>query len=444
MENFNGLVLDDSQREAAAKAISNNVSIITGGPGTGKSTTQKIILDVLQRESEETILLLAPTGRAAKRLTEATGQEAFTIHRGLGFDSESFSFQHHSGNPLKASTVIIDEFSMVDNHMAYSLIQALRNNARIIIVGDDQQLPSVSQGQVLADFIQSNAIPTARLNVIHRQAEESGIIKAAHDINHKKVPDDNGKDVLFFETSDDNLIKQKILHLVTEELPRQNYDINEDVMILTPMRKNSLGAWALNDIIKNAINPAIENNPKHSVEFRDKWWSVKDKVMQLRNDYDKEVFNGTIGTVEKIEYDDDEPILVVDFGDIVARYSEKDVNDLDHCWASTVHKVQGSETKVAAILTHTSHSFMLNKNLIYTGATRPKEKCFFIGDKQAFQKGINKTDATQRNTSLCYQIRKYCDMDINYNPEKVIESSNSLKNKSKIKAPKININIPKM
>lgn len=436
MENFNGLILDESQRQAAARAITNSVSIITGGPGTGKSTTQKIILDVLQREPDERILLLAPTGRAAKRLSEATGKEAFTIHRALGFDSEIFGFQHHSKNPLKASTIIVDEFSMVDNHMAYSLTQAIGSNARLIIVGDDQQLPSVSQGQVLADFIRSDAIPTARLNVIHRQAEESGIIKAAHQINNQEIPEVNDKDVFFFESNDEKIIKDKVLNLIKTELPKQGYDINEDVMILTPMRKNTLGSWALNEIIKETVNPAKEKDLKHSVQFRDKWWSVGDKVMQLRNDYEKEVFNGTIGIVEKIEFDDDEAILVVDFGDIVARYTEKEINDLDHCWASTVHKVQGSETRVAAIITHMSHSFMLNKNLVYTGATRPKEQCIFIGDKRAMQTAVNKTDATERNTSLRHQIRKYNNLEIDLNEAK--DTSNTKNIGIKIKTPKLN------
>ena len=445
VENYNGLTLDESQREAAALAITNNVCIITGGPGTGKSTTQKIILDVLERNPEERVLLLAPTGRAAKRLQETTGEQAFTIHRGLGFDADNFGFKHDASNPLKASTIIIDEFSMVDNDIAYALTQAIAAGTRLIIVGDDQQLPSVSQGQVLSDLINSEVIPVARLNVIHRQAEESGIINAAHAINKGLAPEDNKKDVFVVEQNRDDDIEKEILNLINTTLPELGIDINNELMILTPMRKNNLGATHLNDIVKASINPPKENDRKHSVEIRGKWYSVKDRVMHLRNDYEKEVFNGTIGKIEKIEYDEDDPILVVDYGDLVARYTDKDIMDIDHCWASTVHKVQGSETKVAVIVTTMTHNFMLNRNLIYTAATRPKELCYFVGNKNALKLGVKKTDANKRNTSLLNQLRKSAGLELkeiqlpSRKNDPIVKSSIP-----RITFSKPNINLPKL
>lgn len=445
VESYNGLTLDPSQREAAALAITSNICIITGGPGTGKSTTQKVILDVLEREKDERILLIAPTGRAAKRLQETTGEQAFTIHRALGFDAASFGFMHDASNPLKATTIIIDEFSMVDNDIAYALTQAIAQGSRVVIVGDDQQLPSVSQGQVLSDFINSEAIPVARLNVIHRQAEESGIINAAHAINKSESPKDNGKDVFVIENNKDDDIENSVLELINNILPAKGIDINNEVMILTPMRKNHLGATHLNDVVKASINPPQENNRKHSVEIKGKWYSVKDRVMHLRNDYEKEVFNGTIGKIEKIEYDEDDPIIVVDYGDLVARYTEKDISDIDHCWASTVHKVQGSETRVAIIVSSMSHSFMLNKNLIYTAATRPKELCYFVGNQNALNIGVRKTEANRRSTSLLNQIRNCCGLELKEIDRSTHKNDPIVKQmKPKLNIAKMSINLPKL
>ena len=405
-EKAENLTLDPSQADAVLKSVTNRISIITGGPGTGKSTTQKIILEVLKQKDEK-VMLLAPTGRAAKRLQEATGQQAFTLHRGLGFNGETNEFKHNEDQPLKANTIIVDEFSMVDTKMAYHLLMAVGQGTRLIIVGDDEQLPSVSSGQVLADLINSNVVPTSRLSVIHRQAGQSGIVTAAHAIKNNQFPQPNGTDYSFQQvTGDENILKATIDKVL--ELKSKGYDINKDVMVLTPMRKRDLGAANINLEIKARINPFKANQKKHSVELRGRQWSVGDRVMQTKNDYEKEVFNGTLGIITKIRYDeDDDPIIDVEFDGGYGEYTNEDINDLDHCWSSTVHKVQGSEAKVVIFVTAPSQNFMLRKNLVYTAITRAKKELFIIGAQATLQQSIYKTDTNRRKTALCTLLQTF-------------------------------------
>ena len=405
-EQAENLTLDPSQAEAVLKSVTNRISIVTGGPGTGKSTTQKIILEVLKQKDEK-VMLLAPTGRAAKRLQEATGQQAFTLHRGIGFNGETNEFKHNEEQPLKANTIIVDEFSMVDTKMAYHLLMAVGQGTRLIIVGDDEQLPSVSSGQVLADLINSNVVPTSRLSVIHRQAGQSGIVTAAHAIKNNQFPQPNGTDYSFQQvTGDENILKATIDKVL--ELKSKGYDINKDVMVLTPMRKRDLGAANINLEIKARINPFKANQKKHSVELRGRQWSVGDRVMQTKNDYEKEVFNGTLGIITKIRYDeDDDPIIDVEFDGGYGEYTNEDINDLDHCWSSTVHKVQGSEAKVVIFVTAPSQNFMLRKNLVYTAITRAKKELFIIGAQATLQQSIYKTDTNRRKTALCTLLQTF-------------------------------------
>lgn len=405
-EEKRGIVLDESQRQAALMALTSSVSVITGGPGTGKSTTQAVILEALSGLDDEIVMLIAPTGRAAKRLSEATGGDASTIHRGLVFMPEDMSFYHDEYRPLKASTIVIDEFSMVDSELGSSLMKAVANGSRVIIVGDDQQLPSVGQGQVLADLINSNAIPVSKLSVIHRQAEKSGIIKAAHALKDGRSPEINDRDVLLSVCESEDSIQKELIRLLSKTLPSMGYNPSEDVMVLTPMRKNELGSENLNKIIKNVINPHKDGNKEHSIMIGGMWWSVGDRVMHVRNDYDKVVFNGTIGKVIAIKSEDeDEKAIIVDYGDNKAQYDSSDIRDLTHCWASTVHKVQGSETKVAIIVASPTHSFMLDRNLVYTAATRPKEICWFVGEQRSLASAAKKSDANKRKTGLQHHMR---------------------------------------
>lgn len=403
-----GLTLDESQREAALTSLMNPVSIITGGPGTGKSTTQAVILAAVAMDDSETISLMAPTGRAAKRLGEATGGDGQTIHRGLAFDPIEGQFTYCRHTRLPDTTLIVDEFSMVDAWLSYSLFDALRTVSRIVIVGDDQQLSSVGPGQVLADMIRSEVVPVSRLKVIHRQAEESGIIKAAHAINSGEEPEINDRDVFFRVESDEEDLVQEVLDLLTEELPGKGIDPTEEVMVLTPQKKGPLGSDKLNETIKDILNPAVETRRDHSMKFAKRWFSVGDKVMHLRNDYEKYVFNGTVGRVveclpEQLTGKKDE--IVVDFEGHRVSYTKSDIRDIGHCWASTVHKVQGSETRVAIMVAHRMHSYMLERNLVYTGITRAKELLYFVGQKSAVKSAAKKERASKRVTGLSIFLR---------------------------------------
>ena len=419
-----GIDLDVSQKQAALLSLRSPISIITGGPGTGKSTTQAIILDVLNNLNEKT-LLLAPTGKAAKRLAEATNSEAKTIHRGLEFDSSSFSFSKNANNPVKEENIIIDEASMSDTELTFAILNATQKSKRVIFVGDKDQLPSVGYGQILKDFIDSDIIPTSKLSVIHRQGNESGIIPAAHMINTHKLPKFNQNDFQLVETLDDQILEKLSTLLINEK----SYHTMDDIMVLTPMRKNTFGSINLNKHIKSILNPE-QKKSNHTVTIRNKVFSVNDKVMQLRNNYDEFIFNGTTGIITKVGMIDEDEFVEVRFPDQTIVYNSENIDEIEHAWASTIHKVQGSEGKLVVIVISSSHSFMLNKNLIYTAVTRAKNKCIFVGPLKTIELGIKKINSNLRYTPLCNLIRKQCELEliqVNTLPNIVPASTNNPK-----------------
>ncbi|EPX83957.1 RecD-like DNA helicase YrrC [Salipiger mucosus DSM 16094] len=402
-----GITLDQSQRDAALKSLENGVSIITGGPGTGKSTTQAVILKALGMDKGETVDLTAPTGRAAKRLGEATNSEGMTIHRLLAYDPIEGGFVHCQSNPLEATTIIADEYSMVDTHICRSLLDAVADRARVIIVGDDNQLPSVGQGQVLADLIRSEVVPLSRLEVVHRQAEQSGIITAAHAILKGEMPEFNDRDTFFWDADTTEAIHEKIIALYDMLAERGIADPN-DIMVLSPQRKGENGSNRLNEVIKDHLNPADPEDPDHTLVANKTEWSVGDRVMQYKNCYDKEVFNGEIGTIVAVAPGvKSSNRLWVQYPERTEsiEYKDGEFRQLGHAWASTIHKVQGSEAPVTLILTTKAHEFMLERCLVYTGETRPKEECHFIGQKGALKTAIAKTRASLRRAGLMAGLR---------------------------------------
>ncbi|MBO9428367.1 AAA family ATPase [Sulfitobacter sp. R18_1] len=402
-----GITLDPSQREAAITSLCTGVSIITGGPGTGKSTTQSVILNVLRQEQEKSISMMAPTGRAAHRLGEAAGGEGKTIHRGLQYDPMSAGFVYNRFNPLAADTAIVDEFSMVDTSLAYDLLQALKSGSRFIIVGDDDQLPSVGPGQVLADFIRSEAIEVSRLKVVHRQADSSGLIPAAAAISKGEMPKFNDDDFRFIEADNAAEITAAILETLNMDFVERGLDPVKDTMVISPQRKGDLGCARLNEIIKDSVNPFREGNYRHSVEIRRRKWSVGDKVMQTRNDYDKEVMNGTVGyVVETSMPQKGKEQIFVEFEGRTVKFDGSDINDLDHAWAQTVHKMQGGEAPGIIMVVTPEHSYMLERSLIYTGVTRMKDICVNIGSRRAFEEGIKKVEGNRRLTYTSISLRK--------------------------------------
>ncbi len=428
--------LDPSQRDAVIASLMNPVSIITGGPGTGKSTTQAIIVDVLGQDPSEEVLKMAPTGMASQRLSDAAGGEASTLHRGLKFDVISKEFVHSIDNPLDGTTIIVDEFSMVDCWMAHSLFEAVGTGARIIMVGDDQQLPSVGAGQVLADLIKSESVCVSRLEVIHRQAKLSGIIRAAHATIKGEMPEFDDKDFRFVPANTVQEFYDEIIKIVSKDVPESGQDASKDLMILSPQRKGELGSAKLNEIIKDSINPFDEEAAEGHIEMGKTRWSVGDRVMHVRNDYDKNIFNGSVGTISKITKKSKfDGTIEVDFGDeMVATYDPSDVRDIQHSWASTIHKVQGSEAPIVILVMSMLHEFMLERNLIFTGQTRPKATCFVVGQKSAWKVAIDKKTSSERRTALRHILRKDRDM-VPYALEKLVRKPTNLRPRPRVKLP---------
>ncbi len=394
-----GIELAPEQRAALVAALSNKVCIITGGPGTGKSTILCSLVAILRRTGES-VLLAAPTGRAAKRLAETTGMEAKTIHRLLEFDPGSHRFRFDRDHPLDADTVIVDEVSMVDVVLANALFRALAGRTRLVLVGDADQLPSVGPGNVFRDCIAAGVFPCVRLSTIFRQGAGSLISVNARRINQGRpldlAPDFEGdKDFycIFREEADD--VADEILSLACQRLPRRyGFDPVRDIQVLTPMRRGAVGADSLNERLQDRYTP----NAPALGRFR-----KGDKVMQVRNDYDKEVYNGDLGVVREV--DRENGTLTVDMDGRPVRYEPADLHDLTLAWATTIHKAQGSEFPCVIVPLHTCHYPLLQRNLLYTAVTRGKRLVILVGSRRAINIAIRTNPVHRRHTRLRERLR---------------------------------------
>lgn len=377
------VTLADSQREAVKKAVSSKVMVITGGPGVGKTTLVNAILRILTAKSVN-VSLAAPTGRAAKRLSETTGMEAKTIHRLLEVDPMQGGFKRNADNPLDCDLLVLDETSMVDVPLMASVVKALPDKAGLILVGDVDQLPSVGPGQVLADVINSGAVPVARLTEIFRQAAQSKIVINAHKVNSGYIPNlevvkDEESDFYFVEAHDPEDAVIKIIEIVKNRLPKRfGFDPIHDVQVLCPMNRGGIGARSLNVDLQKALNPATDDI---SVERFGFTYRVGDKVMQTDNDYDKEVFNGDVGYVSHIDPELQE--MTIEFDGIQVEYLFGELDEVALAYAVSIHKSQGSEYPAVVIPIMMQHYMMLRRNLLYTGITRGKKMVVLVGQKKA-------------------------------------------------------------
>ena len=391
---------DEIQLEAVRTAISSKVMVLTGGPGTGKTTTTMGIITAY-RLAGCRILLAAPTGRAAKRMSEATGMEAKTIHRLLEFKPPE-GYQKNEEKPLEGDVLILDECSMVDVMLMYNLLKAIPEHMSLILVGDTDQLLSVGAGNVLKDIIDSGRIPVVRLTRIFRQAQGSRIIMNAHRINKGEAIDmRGGKDADFFfagKATNEEVV-DTLVRYCTQNLPRYYHvDAFKDIQVLTPMQKGICGAANLNQLLQEALNPTKIFLHRGGTQYR-----LHDKVMQIRNDYEKEVFNGDIGTVTKVDMEERE--LTVDFDGRDVIYDVTELDELVLAYAVTIHKAQGSEYPIVVMPFTMSHFVMLQRNLLYTGVTRAKKILVLIGEKKAVYYAIKNETTTERNTKLADRLK---------------------------------------
>lgn len=388
--------LAENQKQAVSCAITGKLHIITGGPGTGKSTITKAILAITEKLTQK-IHLVAPTGRAAKRMSEITGKSASTIHSLLEFDFRKGGFKRNRDNPLDCDLLIVDEASMIDTYLMFSLLKALPNYARIIFVGDINQLPSVGPGSVLKDIIGSLTVSVTVLNEIFRQAAGSAIITNAHLVNRGQFPKlYNGQDSDFFfmECQENEDVLNTIVKLVSQRLPnRYGFNCKEEIQVLAPMKKGIIGTENLNQTLQKVLNPQENGLMRGMQRFQ-----LGDKVMQLRNDYKREVFNGDIGFIENINAEDQQVIVRIDDRNVIYEYS--DLDELTLAYAISIHKFQGSECPCIVMPVHTSHFMLLHRNLLYTGITRGKSLVVLVGTKKALAIAVNNDDVRKRYTSL--------------------------------------------
>ena len=419
------MTYDEVQLEAIRTAVRSKILILTGGPGTGKTTTTLGIITAF-REAGARILLAAPTGRAAKRLSEATRMEAKTIHRLLEM-KPSEGYQKNEENPLEGDVLIVDECSMIDIMLMYSLLKAVPDTMTLILVGDIDQLPSVGAGNVLRDIIDSGCFPVVRLTRIFRQAQSSRIIMNAHRINAGMMPDiSNGKASDFFFLDVEKQARQKAVSLQGEDAPSENgidssvlaeeaalaivelvkvklsryyRTPSSEIQVLTPMQRGAAGAASLNQALQNAVNPGTGGLRRGGYLFR-----ARDKVMQIRNNYDKEVFNGDIGIVDQVDLE--ERTLTVSFDGRLVAYDVTELDELVLAYATTIHKSQGSEYPIVVIPVLMSHYIMLQRNLIYTGITRAKKILVLVGTRRALSYAVRNVTVTNRNTMLKERLQR--------------------------------------
>lgn len=421
--------LEELQLQAVLECIRNGVFVLSGGPGTGKTTTINLIIQYFADQNLD-ILLAAPTGRAAKRMSEATGYEAKTIHRLLELngalsdeDRRKVTFERNETNPLDADVVIIDEMSMVDLHLFQALLKAIVPGTRLVLVGDMDQLPSIGPGQILRDLIQSRCFPTVVLSKIFRQNMDSDIIVNAHKINHGEEIDlsTGKKDFFFLERNDINVIYKHMIELIRDKLPKFVGATPFDIQVLTPMRKGSLGTATLNPILQKYLNPPDPSKAEYATVatlFRE-----GDKVMQMKNNYDLEweivgkynipidkgmgIFNGDMGTV--LQIDEKHSQMVVEFDEHRrVTYPFSLLEELELCYAVTIHKAQGSEYPAVVMPLHSGPKMLFNRNLLYTGITRARRCVMILGQKDTVTTMIHNENENQRYTSLQERIREIC------------------------------------
>ena len=399
IEQRDGVTFAPRQKLALEKALSHNLLVLTGGPGTGKTTTIKGLIALLEARNKK-IALAAPTGRAAKRMSEATGHEAKTIHRLLEFSPSEMAFKKNRENPLEIEALIVDEISMVDTFLMNSLLRAVPISASVVLVGDVDQLPSVGAGNVLKDVITSGIVEVVELNEIFRQAQTSRIITNAHAINRGEMPDvqnDRDADFFFLEVSEPDQVVETVCGLCAARLPRTyRLDSIEDIQVLVPMYRGETGANNLNRVLQDKLNPKGQEMMRGGIRFR-----VGDKVMQVRNNYDRDVFNGDIGRVQGIEDD----ILRVRFQDRVLEYEFSELDELVLAYAMSVHKSQGAEFRAVVMPLTTQHYMMLQRNLLYTAITRARELVVLVGTKQALGMAVRNNRVAERHTTLSQRIR---------------------------------------
>ena len=410
-----GMRYDEVQMQGIMAAVTSKILVLTGGPGTGKTTTTLGIITAF-REAGASILLAAPTGRAAKRLSEATGMEAKTIHRMLEAKPPE-GYKRNDENPLEGDVLIVDECSMIDIMLMYNLLKAIPDTMTVILVGDIDQLPSVGAGNVLRDIIDSGCFPVVRLTRIFRQAQASRIIMNAHRINHGKMPDiSNGKQTDFFfidmdkeaqkrgiKQDDTALLSEEaakeIVALVGSKLPRYYRIPPREIQVLTPMQRGVVGATSLNQSLQAAINPGDMGLKRGGFLFK-----AQDKVMQIRNNYDKDVYNGDIGVVGSVDMEDRSLVVIFDGREV--EYDASELDELVLAYATTIHKSQGSEYPIVVMPVLMTHFVMLQRNLIYTGITRAKKVLVMVGTKKALAYAVRNVVVQKRNTMLKERLQR--------------------------------------
>ncbi|HOJ31941.1 MAG TPA: ATP-dependent RecD-like DNA helicase [Candidatus Hydrogenedentes bacterium] len=397
LERRYSLQLSEEQRQAIRTAVAAKTLVITGGPGTGKTTIIRSLLDIFEQKGLS-IALAAPTGRAAKRITAATGREAKTIHRLLEFSPQTGKFTRNDTNPLRIDMLVVDECSMVDVLLMYSLLKAVPPCARLVLVGDVDQLPSVGPGTVLFDIITSNVIPVVWLKTVFRQAAESGIITNAHRINQGAYPEFNTRDFFFVDRQEPEGVCTTIVDLVAHRIPKRfGLDPKRDIQVLAPMHRGPAGVIALNEALQRVLNP-------HGSAIPGRRFGVGDKVMQQRNNYELDVFNGDVGII--CGYDEDDQSVSVQYDDRTVVYPRLALDELELAYAGTVHKAQGSEYPAVVIPVVPQHHIMLQRNVLYTAVTRASRLVVMVGTPKALHTALRNTKVVRRYSGLADRLRQ--------------------------------------
>ena len=395
--------LSSSQKRAVSISVQNRISVLTGGPGVGKTTTTNAIVAAFEALKRR-VVLASPTGRAAKRLSEVTGREAKTVHRLLEYDPVTHLFRRNPESPLDCDVVIIDEASMLDVSMTNILMHAIPPQAQIIFVGDVDQLPSVGPGTVLQDLIESEIVPVSRLTEVFRQAAESLIVRNAHAVHSGNMPElpkaSEMKDCVFVPAEDGEELANKVVAIVARSLPARGFSTS-DIQVLTPMQRGSAGSIYLNERLQEALNPKIDGVLE--ITRGKRLFRARDRVMQTSNNYDKNVFNGDIGIIKAIETDLSG--LTVGFADCEIKYAVHELDQVNLAYACTIHKAQGSEYPAVVLAVHTQHFVMLQRNLVYTGLTRARKIAVILGSKRAISMAVSRQDSRSRHTRLRQRLR---------------------------------------